>query len=327
MDIVICTYNNANLLDKALTAIASQKVSKNYQWSVLVVDNNCTDDTITVVEKHINLQLIPGLRRILEQKQGLSYARLCGVKNTSSELISFVDDDCLLSENWVEKAIQFAATHLNCGAFGGKVVLDWETTPSPILIKNSRNFAAYDRGETSKQLNRRNYLIPGAGLVIRRSAIEKSGWLDKQLLKGREGEKLSAGEDSEIVLRILNAGYELWYTPDCLLHHFIPAKRISETYLFNLMYGFGAAAPYIAVMRWNNSYYIWLLVSILRICKGFLQIIACYVKASINPSSKAETLIMWNWTKGQIHSLVTICRMGREEHITWLSLFQKSLIT
>ncbi|MEH1971583.1 glycosyltransferase [Nostoc sp.] len=323
MDIIICTYNNANLLDRVLTALSLSKVSPSYQWTVLVVDNNCTDNTSAVVEKHINLQIIPGLRRIVEQKQGLTHARLCGIKNTTSKWLAFVDDDCLLSENWIDKAIQFAASHPNCGAFGGKVVLDWEITPSPILVKHSGKYAAYERGETSKQLSRDNYQIPGAGLVLRRTALEKSGWLDKQLLNDREGKKLSAGGDSEIVLRILNAGYQLWYTPDCVLHHFIPTKRISEAYLFNLMYGFGAAAPYIASMRWNRSYYIWLLVSILRIFKGFLQIIAYYIKAAINPNNKSEALIMWNWTKGQIHSLFTINRMDREEHIIWLSLFQK----
>ncbi len=325
MDIVICTYNNAALLDRVLIAISLQKLSKNYNWSVLVVDNNCTDQTADIVNKHMNSQLIPNLRRIVEQKQGLTHARLCGIKNTTSEWLAFVDDDCLLAEDWIDKAIQFAASHSDCGAFGGKVILDWEITPSPILVKHSDKFADYDRGETSKQLNRRNYQIPGAGLVICRTAIEKSGWLDKQLLNDREGKKLSAGGDSEIILRILNADYELWYTPDCVLHHFIPTRRISETYLFNLMYGFGAAAPYIAVMRWNSHYYIWLSVSILRIFKGFFQIIICYVKALINPNTKAETLIMWNWTKGQIHSLFTIMRMGREEHTIWLSLFQKSL--
>jgi glycosyltransferase involved in cell wall biosynthesis len=326
MDIVICTYNNAPLLDRTLTALSLQKVTYNYNWSVLVVDNNCTDETADIVDKHINSRLIPNLRRIVEQKQGLTHARLCGVRNTTSEWVAYVDDDCLLSENWIDKAIQFSVSHPNCGVFGGKVILDWEITPSPVLVKHSNKFAAYNRGETSKQLSRPNYQTPGAGLIIRRTAVEKSGWLDNQLLSDREGNKLSAGGDSEIVLRILNAGYELWYTPDCVLHHFITKKRISEIYLSNLMYGNGAAAPYLAVFRWNRSYYIWLLVSILRIVKGFLQIIICYIKALINPNNKAETSFMLNWTKGQIHSLYKIFRMDKEEHSIWLSLFQKSLI-
>ena len=109
MDIVICTYNNAALLDRVLTEISLQKVSKIYNWSVLVVDNNCTDETADIVNKHINSRLIPNLRRIVEQKQGLTHARLCGIKNTTSEWLAFVDDDCLLSEDWIDKAIQFAA--------------------------------------------------------------------------------------------------------------------------------------------------------------------------------------------------------------------------
>ena len=298
MDIIICTYNNAALLDRVFTVISLQKVSKNYKWSVLVVDNKCTDETADIVDKHINSRLIPNLRRIVETKQGLTSARLCGIKNTTSEWISFVDDDCLLSEDWVDKATQFAASHQNCGAFGGKIILDWETTPSPILIKKSMNFAAGDRGDNPKQLDRGNFHIPGAGLVIRRTALEKSGWLDKQFLNDREGKKLSAGGDSEIVLRILNAGYELWYTPDCVLHHFIPARRISEKYLIDMNYAFGIADPYIASLRWNRSYWVWLAVSVLRILKYLWQTVVCASATFTRSDKRTETLIKWKWTKG-----------------------------
>ncbi|WP_448266971.1 glycosyltransferase [Nostoc sp. DSM 114159] len=322
MDIIICTYNNAKLLDRVLTKLSLQKVTSNQKWTVLVVDNNCTDETADIVDKHINSRLMPNLRRIVETKQGLTYARLCGIKNTTSEWISFVDDDCLLSQDWVDKAIQFAASHPNCGAFGGKIVLDWETTPSPILIKESVKFAACDRGDDAKQLYRSNFHIAGAGLVIRRTALEKSGWLNKQFLTGRAGTKLTAGDDSEIVLRILNAGYELWYTPDCVLHHFIPTKRISETYLADMVYGFGIAAPYIATLRWNRSYFVWLAVSILRILKYLLETILCAIAAFINEDKKIETLIKWKWTKGQIDGLFAILTMHSQERIIWLSIFE-----
>lgn len=321
MDIIICTYNNAKLLDRVLTKLSLQEVTSNQKWTVLVVDNNCTDETSDIVDKHINSRLIPNLRRIIETKQGLTYARLCGIKNTTSEWISFVDDDCLLSEDWVDKAIQFAASHQNCGAFGGKIVVDWETTPSPILIKKSMNFAACNRGDNPQQLYRHNFHIPGAGLVICRTALEKSGWLDKQFLNDREGKKLSAGGDSEIVLRILNAGYELWYTPDCVLHHFIPTRRISETYLADMVYGFGVAAPYIATLRWNSSYFIWLTVSILRILKYLLETIFYEIAAFRNTNKKKEAFLKWKWTKGQIDGLFAILTMRGEERMTWLSLF------
>ncbi|MBH8563673.1 glycosyltransferase family 2 protein [Nostoc sp. CENA67] len=321
MDIIICTYNNAALLERTLAAISRQKVSQNYHWTVTVVDNNCVDETPAIVEKFIRANTIPGLHRIVEKRQGLTYARICGITNTTSEWIAFVDDDCVISEDWVENAIKFASSHPGCGAFGGKVVLDWEVTPSPVINKYSRTFAAFNLGESSKQLTRSNFHIPGAGLVVRRTALEKSGWLVQQFLTGRAGTKLTAGDDSEIVLRILNAGYELWYTPDCLLHHFIPARRITEKYLIDMNYGFGIAAPYIASLRWNRSYLMWLAVSIIRILKYLGETLVSAIAALINSDKKIEALITWKWTKGQLDSLLTILMMRGEERKTWLTVF------
>lgn len=322
MDIIICTYNNADLLERSLATLAKQRFSTSCSWTVLVVDNNCTDRTASVVDAYIQAQTIPGLRRIVETKQGLTHARLCGINHSSSEWVAFVDDDCLLAEDWVEQAIAFATSHPQCGAFGGKVILEWETPPSPTLVKHARSFAANDRGETPQQLSRHNFHIPGAGLVLQRKALEQSGWLKKQFLSGREGTKLSSGEDSEIVLRILNAGYELWYTPNCILHHFIPAKRISETYLAKMTYGFGTAAPYIANLRWNCSYWNWLIISIFRAAGCLLVTLGYAIPAIWNPGMRAEMQIEWSWTKGQIDSLLLLLTMPKEEFSISLNVFE-----
>jgi len=322
MEIIICTYNNAILLARTLAAIAAQTVDKSHSRTVLVVDNNCTDETAAVVEQYQQSQKIPGLRRIVEPKQGLTHARLCGIRNTTSEWIAFVDDDCRLAEDWVEKAIEFANSRPNCGAFGGKVILEWETPPSPELVKHSAVFAACDRGNIAKQLAQQTFHIPGAGLVVRRTALEQSGWLDQQFLVGREGKTLSAGDDSEIVLRIRNAGYELWYIPDCILHHFIPSRRMSEAYLPKITYGLGVAAPYLAGLRWRQSYSLWLAISLLRIFKYSLETLLSAIGSIINSSQKSETLIKWQWTKGQIDGLFAILTMRDQSRNAWIGLFK-----
>lgn len=322
MDIIICTYNNADLLERSLATLAKQQFSASCLWTVLVVDNNCTDHTASVVDTYIRTQKIPSLRRIVEPKQGLTHARLCGINHTSSEWVAFVDDDCLLAEDWVEQGIAFATSHSQCGAFGGKVILKWETPPSPTLVKHARSFAANDRGETPQQLSRYNFHIPGAGLVMQRKALAQSGWLEKQFLSDREGKKLSSGGDSEIVLRILNAGYELWYTPNCVLHHFIPAQRISETYLAKMTYALGTSAPYIASLRWNRSYWGWLFISTLVAVKYLLATLRYAIIAIWNPAMWAEVQIEWNWTKGQIDSLLNLLTLPREESNICLNVFE-----
>jgi len=72
---------------------------------------------------------------VSETKQGKTPACLCGVKNSTGNWIAFVDDDCLLAENWVEEAARFALVHPDCGAFGGRVILDWEL-PLPAFVLN-----------------------------------------------------------------------------------------------------------------------------------------------------------------------------------------------
>ena len=99
LDIVICTYNNAPLLRRTLEAVSKQKVVLPWiKWEVLVVNNNCTDETSDVVEGFLRSGKFP-LRVIHEARQGLTAARVCGVRNTAGDWIAFVDDDCLLAEN------------------------------------------------------------------------------------------------------------------------------------------------------------------------------------------------------------------------------------
>lgn len=244
LEIVICTYNNALMLDRALAAIARQRQPEGLGWSVLVVDNNCTDETSAVVRRHVRAGVIPSLRRVVEPKQGLTDARLRGVKESAADWIAFVDDDCMLAADWLEEAASFAAAHPRCGAFGGQIRLKWEAPPTPLALRYRKAYSEQDLGPSARRLpQRRPYqYLAGAGLVVRREALEASGWLREQLLLDRQGARLTAGGDAEINVRILKAGYELWYVPACVLDHHIPERRMSERYLVDLYAGIGAGS-------------------------------------------------------------------------------------
>lgn len=211
VDLIICTYNNAPLLEKTLEAISRQKILSETDWQVLVVNNNCTDETTEVVEKFAKNFPVP-LKIITETKQGLHHARLCGVKNTDGDWITLVDDDCLIAENFVEEIAKFAAEHPDCGAFGAKIILEWETEP-PIYAANRKwAFAGRNHGDQPK----RREWIAGTGMILRRKALEKSGWIEKQFLEGRIGERLVSRGDVEMGLRIGRIA-EVWYNPACQL--------------------------------------------------------------------------------------------------------------
>ena len=255
--LVICTYNNAELLDRALDAISKQRVSTQINWSVLVVNNNCTDNTPEVVEKYSRSGKLR-LTMISEQQQGLNPARVCGVRNTSGEWIAFIDDDCLLEDEWTEQAARFALDHPHCGAFGGQVILDWEIQPPLYALNRRWAFADTNHGEN---IHRRKWLA-GAGMVVRRTALEQSGWLDKQFLGDRTGSILVSGGDMEMGMRIA-AAQEIWYNPLCKLHHVIPARRLTRRYMRNITFALGASQHNVTAITWQGSYPRWLFYSAL----------------------------------------------------------------
>jgi glycosyltransferase involved in cell wall biosynthesis len=311
IDLVICTYNNAALLDRVLTAISNQQVPKNSYWTVLVVNNNCTDETSEVIHKHIQAQKIPHLSMILESQQGLNHARLCGLKNTTGDWIAFVDDDCMLKEDWLAQAAEFALSHPECGAFGGKVILDWETTPPNYILKYGYSFAQQNHGISPTQPD----CLVGAGLVVNRKAIIKTNWLDKQFLSDRVGNKLISGGDVEIVLRIRSAGYDIWYNPACQLMHFIPAKRTSQKYLVDINYGLGISQQLSDAIVCDRSYATWLVMAFFATFRSSYDV---FIKASKVALKRgyvevAELPIIWAFVRGQWAGLGRIIRMKSQQ--------------
>jgi glycosyltransferase involved in cell wall biosynthesis len=255
IDLIVCTYNNAALLDRTLEAVARQHVPVGVDWQVLVVNNNCTDETPQVLEKYLRSGRLP-LRAVVESQQGLTPARVRGVRETSGEWVAFVDDDCLLAEDWIEQAARFAAEHPECGGFGGQVIPEWETPPPSYVLENLYAYACKNHGETP---HRRPW-VAGAGMVVRREALKSCGWLDRQFLEDRKGGRLVSGGDMEIALRVA-AKHELWHNPACKLHHFIPTRRMSREYLRRVTRGLGASRHNAEALRWKGSYAGWLLYS------------------------------------------------------------------
>jgi glycosyltransferase involved in cell wall biosynthesis len=173
LEVIICTCNRASELDRMLAALAFQSQAKDIVWSVLVVDNGSTDATARVVESWRARGSIPGLRSLFETERGLTPARLRGVRETDAEWIAFVDDDNLLATDWIAGVGQAVAARPEAGGFGGRVIIDW-ISPCPDYLKNfGWCFAEQDHGAEMCEMDN----LTGAGMVLRREALEASGWV------------------------------------------------------------------------------------------------------------------------------------------------------
>jgi GT2 family glycosyltransferase len=308
IEVVVCTYNNAAMLDEVLAALGRQRGVDDGRWACLVVDNNCTDNTPAVVDRHQHLGLIPNLRRIREEVQGLTPARLRGARSSEAPWVAYVDDDCVLEPDWIAEAVAFVDRHPAAGAFGGKVILDYEREPEPYVHGYAYSFAAQDHGMTERRVP----FLVGAGLVVSTEALAACGWSDGPLVADRIGNQLVSGGDVEIVLRVASAGYELWYVPTMALHHRIPARRTSLGYLASINRGLGVSQSLADALVWEGDAGRWATASGRKLLQELVSLARLIVSVARGRSAAAEIPIQASFRVGRALGISRVLRMPSE---------------
>jgi GT2 family glycosyltransferase len=314
LDVVVCTYNNAAQLDETLDALVRQQVAAGVDWQILVVDNNCTDATPDVVGRQAARSPVP-LSLVREPEQGLTPARLRGVASTTGEWIAFVDDDCVLDPDWIQRAAEFAVAHPDAGGFGGRVVLDWEQQPREVVTRYGWAFAEQDHGAEPKQV----LSLAGAGFVFRRAALEDSGWLKRHFLADRVGEKLVSGGDVEMALRV-GARNALWYTPTLHLRHRIPARRTTLGYLLAVTHGLGTSKLLGDSMLWPGSYRQWVMASLAASGEWAGAAARFGGRALLRRGGGKDALVQLSFLRGYLAGIWRLARMAPAERRALLGI-------
>lgn len=256
--VAICTYNGAERIGKVIERLHVQVGTENFDWEIIVIDNNSSDKTREIVEHYQSTGSgkVP-LRYHFEPKQGLAFARQQAVEESHGELIGFLDDDNLPEPEWVANAFAFAQEHPEAGAFGSRIFGEFETSPPENFERISAFLALTDRGDKPLfYYPNKKILPPGAGLVVRKQA-----WLENVpkscFLQGRVAGYQLPGEDLEAVLHIQSAGWGIWYNPEMILWHCIPHWRLTPEYLLKLCQTIGLSRFYtrmLSVQKWLRPF-------------------------------------------------------------------------
>jgi glycosyltransferase involved in cell wall biosynthesis len=244
VSIVICTHNGAQRLPRTLDHIANQKVQDSIAWEVILVDNASTDQTTQVTLANSSLDIQERLIVVHEPQLGLMFARTKGLSIAKYEYVSFVDDDNWIFPDWITSVYEIMQKHPEVGAIGGISFPVFEVDP-PGWFEDVAGGYAVGPQATGEYHSPRiiEGTLWGAGLTIRRSAWMKllaNGF--RPMLIGRQGHKLGSGDDDEICWALRLAGWTLLYDPRLKLCHYIPASRLTWSYVHNLYRGFGEAS-------------------------------------------------------------------------------------
>lgn len=240
--VIICTYNGSTRLPQLLDQLISQSIPDHLSWEIIIIDNNSTDRTFSVIQQYQSQyhHIVP-IHYGFEPRQGIAYARKCGMKRAKGELIGFLDDDNIPDKNWILEAYQFAQYYPKMGACGSHIEGEYEVQPPANFERIACFLAIINRGKQSFRYDqlKRWLMPPGAGLVVRKTA-----WLNavpsQLVFTGVQAKSLAnKGEDIEALSYIRQQGWEIWHNPQMKVYHQIPSERLQKLYLIKLTRSIG----------------------------------------------------------------------------------------
>jgi glycosyltransferase involved in cell wall biosynthesis len=235
--IVIATHNRARDLGLTLDSLARLRPSGD--WEVLVVDNNSTDGTRDLINARATT--FPAtLRYLFEPAQGRSPALNAGILATRGRIIATTDDDVRVPPDWLDQAAA-ALDALGCEYVGGRVLPIWNG-PRPAWLPDRSGthravIALLDYGPEPFELGARMPL--GVNMAFRRSVFDRAGLWDPRV--GRRAGTLLGQEVREWCVRARTAGLRGCYAPGMVVHHVIPAARLTKQYFRRWYYWRGVS--------------------------------------------------------------------------------------
>ena len=233
----ICTYNRADYLDDTLLSLRNCEAPAR-PVELLVINNNSTDHTKSVVKAHKK----KGTDRItirlaVEENQGLSHARNRGIKEANASIIIFVDDDIRADKHYINAWLTFFDNHPDAKAAGGKIHVQFDH-PRPKWMSSYLLplLGHHDHGDSIKPYKTNDYPF-GGNMAFKKEVFEEIGQFNTEL--GRIGSDLKASEEKELFQRYRSRYENILYVPDAKLHHRVNSARLTKEYISRQAIGLG----------------------------------------------------------------------------------------
>lgn len=293
LSLIVATYNRSASLIRALESVAEQDAPIS-EWECIVVNNNSTDDTQERFAEFVAAHPDVNVRMVTELRQGLSFARNRGIRESEAEYIAIIDDDERISPNFITSYISLFDNTPDAAAAGGPIVAEYPSGRPRWMSHFTERPVANTMYFGDKVREFPDGRIPGGGnMAMRRSAVRRYGVFDTSL--GYVGESLVGGEESDLFERLRIAEAKYYYVPTAVMYHIIPTEKLTAEYLKRLSYNIG-----VSQLRRARYYHRVKRVRFMEIMKWIatLAMAAWYLVTLQWSKAKYLLLMRWNITRG-----------------------------
>jgi len=223
LSIVVVSWNVCRDLIECLNSIHDNPPA--CQFETIVVDNASSDQTVSLLQsRHSQVRLIVNAANL-----GFPRANNQGIAQATGDYVLLLNPDTVVQSGALDTMTELLDKNADIGAVGPRLLNPDGTTQ--MSIANIPTFRAALYGKTIFRytgLFRRHYrkiksktfdaerpseapLLSGAACLIRRSILDRIGGLDERFFMYYE--------DNDLFLRIRQAGWRLFYTPNARIIH------------------------------------------------------------------------------------------------------------
>ncbi|MBE7474449.1 MAG: glycosyltransferase family 2 protein [Anaerolineales bacterium] len=259
VSVIIPTYNRASYLQICLNALAALRTDPAI-FEIVIVDNNSTDNTQSLVLAFAQAHPDLGVHYLLETNQGLSYARNRAVREANGEFLCFLDDDAPPSPEWLNIILKgFCDPSVGC--IGGPALLDYQGQERPPWLKGDLQglLSGYELPYNKPAVISKVAEFPfGCNMAFRKKVFSEVGLFRTNL--DRCGDQVLAAGDTEMIGRVHKAGWKVLYLPQAQVRHLVAPERLKKEYIYRI--GKGLATTHILltadprphmILRWFAS--------------------------------------------------------------------------
>lgn len=207
--IVINTYNRAHTIEDT---IMSLQYLRHSSYEVIVVNGPSTDGTDNILSKY------QGQIKLLQcPEANLSMSRNIGILASSGDIVCFIDDDAIPEANWLNM-IEVGYGDPTVGAVGGYIRDNTGYTYQSRATVCDRfgdgvDYESPDMAisEALNQDKNKFFSLTGTNCTFKRLALIDIGGFDEEYAYFLD--------ETDVVLRLWESGYQIKYVPAAEIHH------------------------------------------------------------------------------------------------------------
>ncbi len=223
--VIVCTRDRSDRLDHCLTAVLCQEYP---DFEIIVVDNAPATDEVArlIARRQAAGTHDVSLRRVVERRPGLSWARNTGLAAATGQIVAYLDDDEHPDRHWLAELARGFTLGKRVAGVSGLVLPAVLDTPAQRLYEE---FGGHSKGRgmrpevfdvASHARQHPLYPLPafgvGASMAFDRAALARIGGFDVALGAGTPAK---AGEDTAAIADLMLDGGTFVYWPGAIMWH------------------------------------------------------------------------------------------------------------